>query len=115
MLYLNFSLESGYRNSGLTLGKSGKVVLAVRSTHGLEVPLTDNLGTLLVERNYIEFIIDQANTKLLENENRVKSFESRCDNILFKISAVTKDKYVGSLGTLKSQGEAPQVHNQETD
>ena len=32
------------RNSGFTFGKAGKVVLAIRSTHGLEVPLTDDQG-----------------------------------------------------------------------
>ena len=41
---LTISTDTGFRNSGFTFGKAGKVVLAVRSTHGLEVPLTDENG-----------------------------------------------------------------------
>ena len=32
------AVESGFRNSGITVGRAGKFVSAVRSTHGLEVP-----------------------------------------------------------------------------
>jgi len=71
------SLEAGYRNSGLTLGKSGKITLAVRSTHGLEVPLTDPEGNLLVDRRYIDFVVGEANRKLGENEVKFRSFESK--------------------------------------
>jgi tRNA wybutosine-synthesizing protein 3 len=41
------ALESGFRNSGITLGKHGKIILAVRSCIGLEVPLTED-GIMLV-------------------------------------------------------------------
>jgi tRNA(Phe) wybutosine-synthesizing methylase Tyw3 len=41
------ALESGFRNSGITLGKHGKIILAVRSCIGLEVPVTED-GILLV-------------------------------------------------------------------
>ena len=77
------SLESGYRNSGLTLGKAGKIVLAVRSTHGLEVPLTDTSGNLIVDEKYIEFVVEQANAKLAENETRIRLYEDRCNDKLF--------------------------------
>jgi len=43
------ALESGFRNSGITLGKHGKIILAVRSCIGLEVPLTDD-GIMLVSK-----------------------------------------------------------------
>ena len=43
---LTISTDTGFRNSGFTFGKAGKVVLAIRSTHGLEVPLTDESGNL---------------------------------------------------------------------
>ena len=67
--------ESGFRNSGLSVGKSGKIVVAVRSTHGLEVPLTDNDGNDMVTREYIEFVIQKSNSKLTENLERIKKFE----------------------------------------
>ena len=86
MLYYQYtvcSLESGYRNSGLTLGKAGKIVLAVRSTHGLEAPLTDKLGNLIVDKRYVEFVVELANAKLAENEARIKLYERQCNEKLF--------------------------------
>lgn len=77
------SLESGYRNSGLTLGKAGKIVLAVRSTHGLEAPLTDMLGNLIVDKRYIKFVVELANSKLAENEARIRLYEGKCNDKLF--------------------------------
>ena len=47
------------RNSGLTQGRAGKLVAAVRSTHGLEVPLSTDQGMLLVrleDQNDLKFI-----------------------------------------------------------
>ncbi|KAG7220997.1 hypothetical protein INR49_001715, partial [Caranx melampygus] len=47
------AINSGFRNSGLTVGKTGKIIAAVRSTHGLEVPLSHK-GTLLVGHEFYE-------------------------------------------------------------
>jgi len=76
------SLEAGYRNSGITLGKSGKVTLAVRSTHGLEVPLTDTSGSVLVDRRYVDFVVGEANRKLAENEVKFKAYETKVERLL---------------------------------
>ena len=105
-------MESGYRNSGLTLGKAGKIVLAVRSTHGLEVPLTDNDGQLLVDKKYVEFIAGHANDKLLENEVRIKRYEEKCTSLFIK---TIPSENVSSLGTFKNEKEGTQIHNQEND
>jgi tRNA wybutosine-synthesizing protein 3 len=76
---LFYSIESGFRNSGLTLGKAGKIVLAVRSTHGLEVPLSHpDSGHLLVDKNYIVNLVKMANEKLNENLKRIGIFEEKC-------------------------------------
>uniref|UniRef100_A0A8C3A9E5 tRNA wybutosine-synthesizing protein 3 homolog n=1 Tax=Cyclopterus lumpus TaxID=8103 RepID=A0A8C3A9E5_CYCLU len=55
------AIDSGFRNSGLT---------AVRSTHGLEVPLSHE-GKLLVEQEYIHFLTRIANQKAEENQRRI--------------------------------------------
>ncbi|EDL82537.1 similar to RIKEN cDNA 5230400J09 (predicted), isoform CRA_b [Rattus norvegicus] len=47
--------------------------LAVRSTHGLEVPLTHK-GKLLVTEEYIEFLLTTANQKMEENKRRIGRF-----------------------------------------
>ena len=74
-----YSIESGFRNSGLTLGKAGKIVLAVRSTHGLEVPMSHpDSGQLLVDKNYLVTLVKMANEKLVENLKRINIFEEKC-------------------------------------
>ncbi|XP_008431728.1 tRNA wybutosine-synthesizing protein 3 homolog [Poecilia reticulata] len=67
------AVNSGFRNSGLTVGKTGKIVSAVRSTHGLEVPLSRH-GKLLVDEGYIQFLTQTANQKMEENLRRVQRF-----------------------------------------
>ena len=69
------AVSAGLRNSGLTVGRGGKVVAAVRSTHGLEVPLTDDSGHDLVSSEYVEFIVTKANGKLAENLKRIEHLE----------------------------------------
>ncbi|XP_022084346.1 tRNA wybutosine-synthesizing protein 3 homolog isoform X2 [Acanthaster planci] len=67
------AVESGFRNSGITIGRTGKVMVAVRSTHGLEVPLSDGVQ-LLVSSQYLAFLVEQANSKLWENSKRIERF-----------------------------------------
>ncbi|XP_028282959.1 tRNA wybutosine-synthesizing protein 3 homolog [Parambassis ranga] len=67
------AVNSGFRNSGLTIGKTGKIIAAVRSTHGLEVPLSRD-GKLLVEHEYIHFLTQIANQKMEENLRRIDRF-----------------------------------------
>ena len=78
--FLSCSLECGFKNSGLTVGGKGgwKIVLAVRSAHGLEVPLTDASGrTLLVSREYFNHVVSSANEKLAVNEDRHQRLHRR--------------------------------------
>ncbi|KAM5256408.1 tRNA wybutosine-synthesizing protein 3 homolog [Ctenodactylus gundi] len=67
------AVDSGFRNSGITIGKKGKTMLAVRSTHGLEVPLSHN-GKLMVTEEYIDFLLNIANQKMEENKKRIDRF-----------------------------------------
>lgn len=67
------AIDSGFRNSGITVGKRGKTMLAVRSTHGLEVPLSHQ-GKLMVTEEYINFLLKIANQKMEENKKRIERF-----------------------------------------
>lgn len=67
------AIDSGFRNSGLTVGKTGKIITAVRSTHGLEVPLSHD-GTLLIPQEYITYLTQVANQKMEENHRRISRF-----------------------------------------
>uniref|UniRef100_A0A8C7X6C5 tRNA wybutosine-synthesizing protein 3 homolog n=1 Tax=Oryzias sinensis TaxID=183150 RepID=A0A8C7X6C5_9TELE len=64
------AVNSGFRNSGLTVSRSGKIIMAVRSTHGLEVPLSHG-GKLLVGAEYVHFLTQKANQKMEENFRRI--------------------------------------------
>ncbi|CAE1303825.1 TYW3 [Acanthosepion pharaonis] len=64
------AVSSGFRNSGITIGKKGKIITAIRSTQGLEVPLSCE-GQILISEQYINHIIKIANKKMEENENRI--------------------------------------------
>jgi tRNA wybutosine-synthesizing protein 3 len=76
---LQLANESGFRNSGFTFGKAGKVVLAIRSTHGLQVPLSDESGILLVDEKYVQFVVGLANSKLELNGEKIKKLEKCCE------------------------------------
>ncbi|XP_069029377.1 tRNA wybutosine-synthesizing protein 3 homolog isoform X1 [Embiotoca jacksoni] len=80
------AVDSGFRNSGLTVGKTGKIITvrfetAVRSTHGLEVPLTHE-GKLLVEHEYIHFLTQTANQMMEENIRRIHRFYQNLQSAL---------------------------------
>ncbi|XP_058911604.1 tRNA wybutosine-synthesizing protein 3 homolog isoform X2 [Kogia breviceps] len=58
-------------------------ILAVRSTHGLEVPLTQK-GKLMVTEEYINFLVKIANQKMEENKKRIERFYNCLQHALEK-------------------------------
>ncbi|XP_061860222.1 tRNA wybutosine-synthesizing protein 3 homolog [Colius striatus] len=72
------AVDSGFRNSGITVGRGGKIMMAVRSTHCLEVPLSQN-GKMMVSEGYIDFLIHVANQKMEENARRIDRFHKRLE------------------------------------
>jgi tRNA wybutosine-synthesizing protein 3 len=76
---LNIALECGYRNSGLVISNQGKITLAIRSTHALEVPLV--IGRrLCVDQDYITQIVSIANEKMTANMAKIDKFSLCVDN-----------------------------------
>nr|XP_060629720.1 tRNA wybutosine-synthesizing protein 3 homolog [Anolis sagrei ordinatus] len=69
------AIEAGFRNSGITVGRKGKIIMAVRSTHCLEVPLSQK-GKLMVSEEYVDFVVQVANQKMEENRKRIDRFYS---------------------------------------
>ncbi|KAH1166988.1 tRNA wybutosine-synthesizing protein 3 homolog [Mauremys mutica] len=67
------AIDSGFRNSGITVGRRGKIMMAVRSTHCLEVPLS-HMGKLMVTEEYVDFLVQIANRKMEENMKRIDRF-----------------------------------------
>lgn len=80
---LNLALGSGFRNSGLVLGKHGKITVAVRSTSNLEVPLSDEEG-LLVSDKFLRHCIQVLNEKLTKNFQQIRRFEEAVSSCPFE-------------------------------
>uniref|UniRef100_A0A1B6KUY2 tRNA wybutosine-synthesizing protein 3 homolog n=2 Tax=Graphocephala atropunctata TaxID=36148 RepID=A0A1B6KUY2_9HEMI len=76
----NCALAAGFRNSGSVFGRGGNITFAVRGTHGLEVPLSDEAG-LLVTEDYIRYIVDKANSKMCENMRKIEKFSRAVHNL----------------------------------
>ena len=70
------AVASGYRNSGISISKKGKIILAIRSTQSLEAPITFD-GKCLVQPDYITYLVDVAAEKMEVNLSRIKLFYSR--------------------------------------
>ncbi|XP_035882188.1 tRNA wybutosine-synthesizing protein 3 homolog isoform X2 [Phyllostomus discolor] len=62
-------------------------ILAVRSTHGLEVPLSHE-GKLMVTEDYIDFLLKIANQKMEENRKRIERFYSCLQHALERQSII---------------------------
>uniref|UniRef100_A0A1B6HF04 tRNA wybutosine-synthesizing protein 3 homolog n=1 Tax=Homalodisca liturata TaxID=320908 RepID=A0A1B6HF04_9HEMI len=76
----NCALAAGFRNSGSVFGRGGNITFAVRGTHGLEVPLSDE-ERLLVTDDYIRHIVDKANSKMCENMKKIENFSRAVHNL----------------------------------
>lgn len=74
-ILLRVGVQAGFKNSGISIGKSGKIIVALRSTLSLEVPLSSE-GSLLVSDEYIQFIVNICNEKMLSNWDRIERFYS---------------------------------------
>ncbi|RZF47382.1 hypothetical protein LSTR_LSTR009121 [Laodelphax striatellus] len=76
------ALNCGLRNSGLVIGNHGKIILGVRCSNGMEIPVTDDQGTVLVRDEYLRFIVMKMNSRMDENKKVISRFESEVDRLL---------------------------------
>jgi len=93
------AVASGFRNSGMTIGRHGKIIAAVRSTHGLEAPLTQ-AGMLLVDDKYIEYTVRLSSTKMIENIQRIYRFYTS-----LKTALLSETSAVGSTAGSQDYSE----------
>merc|ERR1739848_636466 len=70
---MKVALASGYRNSGMMIGKKKKFMTAVRSTYGMEVPLSFNKNTKVTEE-YIKHLTVMLNSKMDANFLQIQKF-----------------------------------------
>ncbi|MBN3298624.1 tRNA wybutosine-synthesizing protein 3 homolog isoform X1 [Amia ocellicauda] len=114
------AINAGFRNSGITVGKKGKIIMAVRSTHCLEVPLSHK-GHVLVNEQYIDFLVEVANKKMEENQRRIERFYCclqsavAAENSLCMNTDATTDKSTYTRRRRRTQDKAPKASSQSPE
>lgn len=80
-ILLNLALAAGCRNSGITLGKPDKFMVAIRSTSSMEVPI--NCDTKFeLPNSYIEFLHGESNRRMSDNVERLSKLQSAVEDSL---------------------------------
>lgn len=82
-ILLNISLATGCRNSGVTLGKQEKIMIAIRSASSMEVPIYSGLR-FEFDRNYLRFLAEECNRRLSENFSRLEKLQAALEEELTK-------------------------------
>ncbi|XP_051125292.1 tRNA wybutosine-synthesizing protein 2/3/4 isoform X2 [Andrographis paniculata] len=72
---VSLAISSGFRESGIT-SVSKRVIIAIRCSIRLEVPLGDT-QKLMVSPEYIEYLVDVANEKMEANRKRTDLFYNK--------------------------------------
>lgn len=74
-ILLRVALSAGCRNSGLTLGKSDKFMVAVRSSSSMEVPLFCG-SKFELSKSYLDFLCQESERRMIDNQDRLRKLES---------------------------------------
>lgn len=70
---LSFCQENGLKKAGIITAKDGKFILEVTSTQYMALPLKEN-SRLLINDEYLKFILERANKKIEINFERLEKF-----------------------------------------
>ncbi|KAG1700315.1 hypothetical protein DVH05_012116 [Phytophthora capsici] len=99
---LQWGIASGFRESGVVLGNR-KIMCAIRTTaNGLEIPLGRRADQLLVNEDYLRWIVDVANQKFEANKQKT---DRLFDAFRAKFCEQTANAGKGSLVELSSWKE----------
>lgn len=72
---VSFAIKSGFRESGITSANNKRVIVGIRCSIRMEVPLGDS-DRILVSEEYVKFLVDVANQKMEANWKRTQGFWS---------------------------------------
>ncbi|CAI0468320.1 unnamed protein product [Linum tenue] len=70
---VSLAISCGFRESGITSASKKRVIVGIRCSIRMEVPLGDS-DNVLVSRNYVKFLIGVANQKMEANWKRTQGF-----------------------------------------
>ena len=72
---LNTAISCGFKNSGLTISKTDRIIVAVRNCQSLEIPIIRD-KQLMVTQEYLKYLIEISNQKLSKNFDKINQFYS---------------------------------------
>lgn len=76
---LQLAIASGFRESGIVLSSSQKVMLAIRTTsNAMELPIVRD-GTLLASAHHVDVLFDEANKRFRANARALARLEGAFD------------------------------------
>ncbi len=78
---LNIARKTGIKKVGIIVAKEGKFLVELAGTQYMSLPVK-KAGTVLVEKDYLRYLLDRANKKLKKNYLLLKKFEKNCRNEL---------------------------------
>ncbi|XP_065878046.1 tRNA wybutosine-synthesizing protein 2/3/4 isoform X2 [Euphorbia lathyris] len=84
-ILVSMAISSGFRESGITSANKKRVIVGIRCSIRMEVPLGGS-DRVLVSPEYVRFLVDVANEKMEANGKRTQSF----------FGALIKNGFVGS-------------------
>ncbi|PAA86252.1 hypothetical protein BOX15_Mlig005776g5, partial [Macrostomum lignano] len=67
-------LNSGFRESGIVVGKNDRFTVAIRSSQIMEVPLTNNSGKVIVPDEYLDQLVSLLNQRMQVTAERRDKF-----------------------------------------
>lgn len=79
-LLCDAALAAGFRNSGIVMGRCGRFVLAVRSTHSLHTVLA--CGDCVAPVKLVQFTVNKTQSLLVENRRRIQRFHDNAQQAL---------------------------------
>lgn len=96
---VSLAISCGFRESGIT-SVSKRVIIAIRCSIRLEVPLGDSVK-LMVSQEYVEYLVGVANEKMEANRKRTDLFLSTLINNGFSSNGIPVKVEVNGCGSEK--------------
>lgn len=81
MKLMNIAVDCGFRNSGMSIRNTGRIIVAIRCTMGLEVPLMID-GVWCVDDRYLRLLINVANEKFERNLKMIETFQNAINTLI---------------------------------
>ncbi|MFH1587411.1 MAG: hypothetical protein ABID38_06135 [Candidatus Diapherotrites archaeon] len=78
---LSLMKSIGIKRGGIMVAKEGKFIVEFTGTQQIALPVKKG-GKILIDREYMGFLLDEGNRKLAKNYLQLKTLEKECKKVL---------------------------------